>query len=299
MVRLSHIYSGLAAAGDNAAESENVGNALADSIANADPTYIEHKLEEFLDVCLNFALKFLAALIVFIIGVSVIKFLLRHLKVKRKLTHIDDTVRRFTFSFIRIALYTMLAISVIAIMGVPMSSVVAVIASAGVAIGLALQGALSNLAGGIMILIFKPFRVGDSIESGDVVGTVEEVSLFYTIVRTYTNQRITAPNSSLSNTRVINNSVYRTRRVDIEFPVSNTCAPDVAAGAILEVAKAHPAVFGSPEPQIIVTGYSRIALIYTLRVWCDWDNTVKVKSDLLEQVYVALAAAGIEIKAKL
>jgi small conductance mechanosensitive channel len=204
-------------------------------------------------------------------------------------------VRNFVFSFIRISLYTLLLISVIAIMGVPMSSVVAVFASVGVTIGLALQGSLSNLAGGIMILIFKPFRVGDFIESGNGSGTVTEVSLFYTNLRSLTNERISVPNSALSNTKVTNYSFYDNRRLDLDFSVAYGTDKNTVIKTIMSVVNANPKALNKPEPFLRMTEHAASGITFTLRVWSSKADINDLKSDLLEDVYDAFARTGIEI----
>ena len=130
---------------------------------------------------------------------------------------IEGTVRTFILSFLKAGLYAILAISIIGIMGVPMASVVAVLASAGVAIGLALQGALSNLAGGIMLMIFKPFHQGDYVSAAGVEGVVKEVTLFYTVILTLDNKRITVPNGSLMNANITDVVVYPGARLEINL----------------------------------------------------------------------------------
>lgn len=138
---------------------------------------------------------------------------------------IEGTVRTFILSFLKAGLYAILAISIIGIMGVPMASVVAVLASAGVAIGLALQGALSNLAGGIILMIFKPFHQGDYVSAAGVEGVVKEVTLFYTVILTLDNKRITVPNGSLMNANITDYSAEELRRVDLRFACAKSEAP--------------------------------------------------------------------------
>ena len=146
--------------------------------------------------------KIILALLVLIIGNILIKSILKMLAKNKIFEKAEGTVRTFMLSFVKIGLYIVLVISIIGIMGVPMASVVAVLASAGVAVGLALQGALSNLAGGIMLMIFKPFRLGDYVSAAGVEGVVKEVTLFYTVLLTVDNKRITVPNGSLMNANV-------------------------------------------------------------------------------------------------
>lgn len=270
-------------------------NSVMSLTANAGSEIVTGALNSIVDICIDVVLKLVLAAIVWFVGRALIKLLLKHFPNGPKHDKMDPTVRKFANSFIKIALYALLLVSIIAIMGVPMTSVVAVIASAGVTVGLALQGSLSNLAGGIMILIFKPFGVGDFIECGDVTGTVEEVSLFYTTVRSATNQRITAPNSDLSSARVINYSIYDTRRLDIDFEVAYGSDKNAVIEAIMSVVDANEKALKDPSPFLRMTAHGASSLVFTLRVWCARGDFAVLKSDLVEEIYEKFNAEGIEI----
>ena len=172
---------------------------------------------QFIAWCMTIVPKLLGALIVFLVGKILIGKVIGMLEKNHAIAKLDGSVRSFSMSAIKAALYVILFVTIINIMGVPMASVVAVIASAGVAVGLALQGALSNLAGGIMLVLFKPFRVGDYVDAAGVSGTVKEVSLFYTVIITTDNRHISVPNGSLMNANVVNYSTEPLRRVDLAF----------------------------------------------------------------------------------
>ena len=263
--------------------------------ANSGADMVSGALNSIVEVCIDVVLKLIMSAIVWFVGHALIKLLLKRFPNGPRHEKMDPTVRKFTNSFIKIALYALLIVSIVAIMGVPMSSVVAVIASAGVTIGLALQGSLSNLAGGIMILIFKPFGVGDYIECGDVTGTVEEVSLFYTTVRKATNQRITAPNGDLSNAHVVNYSIYDTRRLDLDFEVAYGSDTNAVIEAIMSVVDANEKALKEPAPFLRMTSHGASALVFTLRVWCARGDFATLKSDLLEDIYEKFEEADIEV----
>ena len=169
--------------------------------------------------------KLILALLVLLIGNALIKSALKMLAKSKLLDKAEGTVRTFTLSFVKIGLYVILVISIIGIMGVPMASVVTVLASAGVAVGLALQGALSNLAGGIMLMLFKPFQLGDYVSAAGVEGVVKEVTLFYTVILTLDNKRITVPNGSLMNANITDFSSEELRRVDLTFACAKSESP--------------------------------------------------------------------------
>ena len=182
-------------------------------------------LEQFLNVALaaaaDLGMKILAAILVMVIGRLLIKWVMKLIGKSKFAQKNDATVVRVLTNFISAALYAILIVSVIGIMGVPMASVIAVIASAGVAIGLALQGALSNLAGGIMIMILRPFHIGDYVELAGVNGTVKDVGIFYTVLNTPDNKVITIPNGTVMSESITNYSANNTRRVELVFGVAS------------------------------------------------------------------------------
>lgn len=157
---------------------------------------MEMLLNQIVSVCAYAGSRIVLALIVFAVGKIVISRLLALLGKGKVIEKLEGSARTFTLSFTKIALYLILAVSIIGILGVPMTSVITIMASAGVAVGLALQGALSNLAGGIMLVIFKPFQIGDFVEAAGVSGVINEVSLFYTVFITLDNRRVTVPTAT-------------------------------------------------------------------------------------------------------
>ena len=176
-------------------------------------------LDKLLSGAIDLSLRLLGALAILILGRILIKFLMRTLKKSRALSHLDPAVAQFLLQAIRLSLNVLLALSVVALLGVPMTSALALIASAGVAVGLALQGALGNLAGGIMILIFRPFHLEDFIELGSFSGTVTDIGFFYTTLRATDNRVVTIPNGTVMGAEIVNFSAAPTRRVDMVFSV--------------------------------------------------------------------------------
>ena len=207
----------------------------------------------------------------------------------------EPTVAHFLANFVNIVLYIILAVTIIAIMGVPMASVVAAIASAGVAIGLALQGSLSNFAGGIMILLFHPFRVGDFIEVGSFSGTVSDIDVFYTFLKTGDNKSVTVPNGSIMSNSVVNYSANGTRRVDLDISVAYGNDIDRVRTILLEEGASHTMVLKDPEPVCRLLESGESSLNFTLRLWTETDNYWQVRFDVLESVYKRLEREGIEI----
>lgn len=238
--------------------------------------------------------KIIAAVLVFIIGRLVIKALVKFFNKAKFMDKLDPTVKSFLLNFLRIGMYAILVISVIGVLGVPMASLVAVLASCAVAVGLALQGALGNLAGGIMLLIFRPFNVGDYISAAGEEGVCKEITLFYTVINTLDNKKITIPNGTLMSANVTNYTAENKRRVDLAFNISGTNDMDKVKEVMLGVINANKDVLHEPEepfaaPVDVVSG----GLQFAVRAWTNTDKYWTVYYDLLKDVSEALGAAGI------
>lgn len=242
----------------------------------------------------DFGGKLIIALIVLFLGFWLVRLLVKCLG-KSKLMKKDPTVAKFLSGALRISLNTLVVVTVIAILGVPMSSVIAVIASAGVAIGLALQGALSNFAGGIMILLFRPFRIGDFIDAGGFSGTVKEIGIFYTVLTTPDNREVTIPNGTITGASVVNYSVNDSRRVDLSVSVAYGSDVDRVRAVLLEEAGKHAAVQSDPAPFVRLSKQNDSSLDFTVRVWTKKEDYWAVYFDLLEAIQKRLDAEGIEI----
>ena len=255
----------------------------------------EKLLEQLGSGAMTIVFKLIAAGLILLIGGRLIKWILGRIVKSKGFQKMDISVQSFTKSFLKIAAWVILIISAAGIIGIPMSSFLTLLASAGVAIGLALQGALSNLAGGLMILFFRPFRVGDFIETGAHSGTVQDITVFYTILLTPDNKRITLPNGTLTNAAVVNYSEKETRRVDLEFSVGYDCDIDKVKGLLLRVAEEHELVLDDPAPFARLIRQDDSALAFCLRAWCKSDDYWTVYFDLNEQVKKELDANGMEI----
>ena len=235
------------------------------------------------------------AAIVFVVGKFLIGKFLGLLEKSKAMSKLEGEVRTFTLSFVKIAMYVLLLICVIGILGVPMASVVTVLASAGVAIGLALQGALSNLAGGIMLMVFKPFKLGDYVDAAGVSGVVKEVTLFYTVIMTLDNKRITVPNGSLMNTNVVDYSSAELRRVDLTFSCAKSEAPARIQEIMQQVMADNEKVLSQPDaPFARLSGGTNEAMEFTVRAWCKNEDYWTVYFDLTQKITEALAAAGVK-----
>lgn len=256
---------------------------------------METFVSNLVDVSVSVGGKILFALIVFWIGKVLIKSVLNLLDKSKVFDKTDGSVKSFALSFVKIGLHVILVISIIGILGVPMASIVTVLASAGVAIGLALQGALSNLAGGIMLMIFRPFRSGDFVETSGVSGVIKEVTLFYTVLVTFDNTRITIPNGSLMNANIINYSSEELRRVDLTFTCSKTEIPSKVQDVMMQVLKDNEKVLKSPEPFARLTGGTNDSMEFTAKAWCKNENYWDLYFDLTQQITEAFIENEIKI----
>lgn len=243
----------------------------------------------------TWGIKLLVAIILLVVGLKLIKALTKWLKNSPKLDRIDTSLRSFLCSFSKIALYFVLIIVITSVLGVPATSFITILASCGVAIGLALQGALSNFAGGIMILLFKPFKVGDYIEASGESGTVVGISVVYTEILTGDNKRITIPNGTLTNAVIENYSAEDLRRVDLTFDTAYDCDIEKVKQVITDVIAAHPLALKEPAPFVRLSGHSESSLTYTVRIWCKSENYWDVNFDIIESVKLAFDKNNIEI----
>ena len=256
-------------------------------------------LQIFLNSLVSMAIdvmgKLIASMIVLLIGKLAIKFVLKLVKKSRLMQKAETTVAHFLMNFIKIGLYVILIVTVVGIMGVPMASVIAAIASAGVAIGLALQGSLSNLAGGIMVLIFRPFRIGDYVTTGGESGTVVDIGIFYTVLKTPDNRQITIPNGKVMGDSVTNVSVYDTRRLDMTFGVAYGSDVKKVQQILLDEALKHSLSLKDPEPFCRLTAQNDSSLDFALRVWVKSSDYWTLNFDLLESINARFEKEGIEI----
>ena len=238
-----------------------------------------------------------AAIVILIVGMIVIKYLMKALRKLKSFEKLDQTTTRFILNFVKWALYVILIIAVISMLGVPMAEVIAVLASAGVAIGLALQGALSNLAGGILLLILRPFRVGDYVDAADASGVVQSINLFYTVLLTIDNKRVTVPNGTLMNSTVVDYTAEEKRRVDLVFSCAKSEKPAEIQQCILDAVATSKFALTDPEPFARISGGTNEAMEFTVRVWCKTEDYWDLYFELNQIIVEAFAAKGVQAPA--
>ncbi len=258
---------------------------------------METFISNIVDIATAVGGKIILAVLVLILGNILIKRLLGLLGKSKALGKVDGVVRSFMLSFVKIGFYILLIISIIGIMGVPMASVVAVLASAAVTVGLALQGALSNLAGGIMLMIFKPFSLGDFVSAAGVDGVVKEVTLFYTVFTTLDNKRVTVPNGSLMNANITDYSSEELRRVDLTFSCAKSETPAKVQEIMMAAMKGNEQVLSSPEPFARISGGTNEAMEFSVRAWCKSADYWDVYFDLTQKITEALAQNNVQAPA--
>jgi small conductance mechanosensitive channel len=207
----------------------------------------------------------------------------------------DESLHTFLIPAIRLGLYVILGIMIASMLGVEMASVIALLASAGLAVGLALQGSLANLAGGVLIMALRPFKVGDFVEAAGYSGTIEQIQIFHTYLRTPDNRRVIVPNAQLSNSSAINYSTNPIRRLSLTFSARYSDDIGQVKDVLRRVVQNHPLVLPDPAPQIVVGEHGDHGLTYFVRVWVERGDYWTVNFDLLEKVKIEFDQAGIEI----
>ncbi len=247
------------------------------------------------DVVLTFGPKLIGAIIVLIIGLWTIKVVQKTLRKGFEKREMDASLRGFLNSLIGMLLKAMLWISVIGMMGVEMTSFIAILGAAGLAVGMALAGTLQNFAGGAMILIFKPFKAGDFIEAQGHAGVVREIQIFNTILKTGDNKTIIIPNAGLSTSSMINYSTEPRRRVDLVFGIGYGDDVDKAKEVLLKLINSDTRILKDPAPFIAVSELADSSVNLVVRVWAESANYWGIYFDLTENVYKTFEKEGLNI----
>ena len=253
-------------------------------------------LDKFVSWAIDSGVRLIIGLLIISVGFKIIK------KVVNKFEHflekrdVDVTLRRFLKSFSIGGLKAIIVLLVVTLIwDVKLTGLVALFTSAGVAIGLALQGSLSNFAGGFIILLLRPFKVGDYIQAAGYEGTVEQIGVFYTHLLTIDNKVALIPNGTLSNNSLINFSAKENRRVDLIFNVSYDNNVIHVRNVLKEIIDKHPLILHDPEPFIGIVEHAQNSVNFGVKVWCNKDDYWTIYYDLLEQVKVRFDEENITI----
>ena len=264
-----------------------------------DLTLTPTHLDRLADVAWTWAAAFLprlvAAVLILVIGTIVARWVSRAVyNISQRTTHIDPTLRPVLASMIRYAVLILVLIVALSQVGIQTASLLAVVGAAGLAIGLALQGALSNFAGGLMLLWLRPFRIGDFIEVGAIAGTVREMGLFACHLETFDGMFLFAPNSAIWNTPLKNHTRNAGRLVSIDVTVSSNADIDRARDILVAMAERDSRVLKMPPPHVFVDSLTGAGLLLKLRIWASHDDVGELQHTIIEQAMHELEDAGIE-----
>ena len=254
-------------------------------------------LDTLTQYCVTFGKNLLAAIVIYFVGRFIISKLTTLVRTIMQKKQIEPSLYSFVDSFLTICLHFVLIIAIVGVLGIETSSFVALFASAGVAIGMALSGTLQNFAGGVMILLFRPFRVGDFIEAQGYSGVVKQIQIFNTILTTVDNQTVIIPNGGLATGSLKNYSTQPYRRVDIDVEVAYGSKPEVVRKVLLDICSKDSRIMtqDAMKPFIPMTSMGSSAISFQVRVWTESANYWSVKFETTEKIYNRLAEEGIEI----
>ncbi len=263
--------------------------------------FSKEKWTEILDAVIKWFLSFgknlLIAVIILVVGTKLIKWIMKLISNSLKKSKVEPIVAKFLVSLIKFALYAVLAIVVVGILGIPATSFIAVLSTAGLTVGLALQGSLSNFAGGVLILLFKPFKIGDYIheDSHGNEGTVMGIDLFYTKLVTVDNRTVVVPNGTLANSSLTNYTAQMKRRIDLKVGISYDADIRTAKAVLEMVINRHDEILKDEEISIYVDELAESQITIGTRVWVPTEQYWPVRWALLEEYKNALDEKGIEI----
>jgi small conductance mechanosensitive channel len=245
---------------------------------------MEETIKELQSLVATYGLQVLGAIATLIIGIWIAKWLAKIVGKVLNKRSIDPTLTKFAVSLVKFALITFVIISAISQIGIETTSFVAVIGAAGLAVGFALQGSLSNFASGVMLMIFKPIKVGNYIEGGGAAGSVESIGIFVTTLVTPDNKVIYVPNSALTGTNITNYSAKDTRRVDMVFGIGYGDDIDKAKNVIKSVIDSDARILKNPAPQIVVSALADSSVNFNVRPWVNSTDYWGVYFDVTEQI---------------
>lgn len=255
----------------------------------------EKLTEEGIKLATEYGLKVIGAIIIYIVGSWIIKRLMnvaQKVMVKREL---ETSLQKFLLNLLGWTLRILLVLAILANLGVETTSFAAILAAAGLAVGMALQGSLGNFAGGVLIMVFKPIKIGDLIEAQGEIGVVKEIEIFTTKLIGLSNREIIIPNGALSNGNIINYTTEGTRRVDLIFGVSYDSDIKQTKDVLMSVLKNNTKVLQTPEPTVNVIELADSSVNFAVRPWCKTEHYWDVYFETTENVKLALDTAGIEI----
>ena len=237
----------------------------------------------------------LLAIVTLVLGFWIIRIVVNSVSKGMVRAKIDESLQKFLGSMFSILLKVVLLISVETTVGIEATSFIAVLGAAGLAVGLALQGSLSNFAGGVLLLLFKPFSVGDVIDTQGYAGKVESIQILHTILKTFDNKTIIIPNGALANGSITNFSTEKTRRVDMSFGIGYGDDIKKTKEVLKKLVDGDDRILKDPDPMIVVSELGESSVNFTVRVWCEAANYWGIFFDMQEKVKMEFDKQGISI----
>lgn len=248
---------------------------------------IEELLEQVRELAVSFGLNLIAAIAVLVIGIWVIKIIRRVVEKQLSKREVDQTLVSFLVNMMYFILLTLVILAALGQLGIETTSFIAILGAAGLAIGFALQGSLANFASGVLLIIFRPFKVDDFVKIADEEGFVEKVQIFTTQIRTFDNRTIIIPNAVITNGKITNYTDKEVRRVDLSIGISYGDNIKHAIDSLMEILNNHPKILKDPAPFVGVTGFGDSSIDLTVRPWCKtedyWDVFFEVNHSIKEQ----------------
>ncbi len=280
-------------AGIEQATSDTTSVAIQEVFNEVSNMSFEDILTQLTSSAVDLGLKILVALLVYWIGKFLIDSIYKIVKNALERRHVEASINSFVLSLVRVVLMFVLIITIIGVLGINTSSFVALFASAGVAVGMALSGTLQNFAGGVMILLFKPYKIGDWIEAQGVSGAVKEIQIFNTILTTGDNKMIIIPNGKLSNDMITNYSKAGTRRVDWSFGIAYGDDFDKAKAVISQFIAEDKRIMNDPAPVVVLDALADSSVQVVVRAWVNGGDYWSVLYDMNERVYKEFGKYGL------
>lgn len=256
---------------------------------------MEEILNKLIDAIVQFSGKLFFSVLIILIGFKIVKFLMKRVRNTRIFKKLEKSTQTFVYSVLNILLKGIILLTAITELGIPMTSIVAVLGSAGLALGLALQGGLSNIAGGLMIMLFKPFKVGDFIDTHQDSGTVKEINIFHTVLNTYDNKIIVIPNGDLSNRTIVNSSMMKKRLLDLEVSVDYRSDIDKVKEILKNIVSDYKFRIKEDDILVALKEHAESSLKFTVRIWVLKDDYWTAKFELLEIIKKEFDKEKIEI----
>ena len=275
-----------------AATAEKTTNAVK-SLASGNTQRVEQLIQQGIDFCVDAGKTLLLAIVIYLVGRFAIKILNNLLSKALERRDLDPSIKSFLKSSVNILLTVLLVIAVVSALGVNTTSFAALLASVGVAAGMALSGNLSNFAGGLIILLLKPFKVGDYVEAQGVAGTVCDIQIFHTLLTTVDNKTIFLPNGALSSGNIIHYSRQSRRRVNIAINVEYGQDIEKAKALLFDLFKKDQRILQEPAPFVAVSALAESSVVLTVRLWTEAANYWGVFFDTQEAIYAEFNKQGI------